>query len=439
MATRAIWGMGKSEERGDGMEPNGHIFRGRTPEEARAKMRRVLGADSESIELLGVRHFREGGFLGFGGTPVCEIVARRAAPRRRGTVAPARQSDCDEQPPRGSARRPHFLERAYGMAKGQPAAAQSQVATLDEPGQGGVAASTADIGALHAELASMRSVMEQICRRSAVQHPPSVCPELFDGYLRLVEAQVAEGLAKSLVERVQKDLAGAGAANPAAVRTHLHKVLSEVIRSGGPIKLKPGRATTVALIGPTGVGKTTTVAKLAARFALLERKRVALVTNDTYRLAAVDQLYRYGELMRLPVREVSSPAKVRGVLDEFRDMDLVLIDTAGRSQRDDIKMNDLRLFLEAARPDETHLVLSSTSETNLLTSVVERFSQFKVDRVLLTKLDETVSLGVLLNVLLRVDKDLSYVTTGQAVPDDIEVGDGHKLASMLMGEVAQSA
>jgi flagellar biosynthesis protein FlhF len=418
------------------MEANGHIFRGRTPEEARAKMRRVLGADAESIELVGVRHYREGGFLGFGGLPVCEITARRVPPRRPS----AREEACDEQPPRASARRSGtFLERAYGLGARPGAAPVPRAALAGGDGGAAVSASAADIGSLHAELAAVRAVMEQMCRRQAARHQPNVCPELFDGYLRLVEAQVAEGLAKTLVERVQKDLGAAASGDSAAVRTHLMTVLSDLIRGGGPIRLKPDRATVVALIGPTGVGKTTTVAKLAARFALIERKRVALVTNDTYRLAAVDQLYRYGELMRLPVREVSSPAKVRAVLDEFRDMDLVLIDTAGRSQRDDIKMNDLRLFLEAARPDETHLVLSSTSESHLLASVIERFSQFKVDRVLLTKLDETVSLGVLLNVLLRVDKQLSYVTTGQGVPDDIEVGDGRKLASMLIGEAAQSA
>ncbi|HOX05730.1 MAG TPA: flagellar GTP-binding protein [Planctomycetota bacterium] len=403
-------------------------------------MRRVLGADPESIELLGVRHYREGGFLGFGGAPVCEITARRVPPRR-GAGAAVAEEECDEQPPRPPSRTAGgFLARAYGAAARSAERSSPRPPAPPAPDCGGaVAASAADIGSLHAELAAVRAVMEQMCRRQAARHQPNVCPELFDGYLRLVEAQVAEGLAKTLVERVQRDLGGAAQADSVAVRAHLLTVLSDLIRGGGPIRLKPGRAVTVALIGPTGVGKTTTVAKLAARFALLERKRVALVTNDTYRLAAVDQLYRYGELMHLPVREVSSPAKVRAVLDEFRDFDLVLIDTAGRSQRDDLKMNDLRLFLEAARPDETHLVLSSTSESGLLSSVVERFSRFKVDRVLLTKLDETVSLGVLLNVLLRIDKQLSYVTTGQGVPDDIEVGDGRKLAGMLIGEAAQSA
>jgi flagellar biosynthesis protein FlhF len=214
--------------------------------------------------------------------------------------------------------------------------------------------------------------------------------------------------------------------------------MAEVISTSGPIRLRRGRSTTVALIGPTGVGKTTTVAKLAARFALLEGRRVALVTSDTYRLAAVDQLYRYGELMRLPVREVSSPAKVRAVLDDLGDMDLILLDTAGRSQHDDMKMNDLGLFLDAARPDETHLVLSGTASYRNLADAVERFSHFDVDRVLFTKLDESASCGLLLNVLLRLNKSLSYVTTGQSVPDDIEVGDPFKIARLIIGSPVEA-
>jgi len=132
------------------------------------------------------------------------------------------------------------------------------------------------------------------------------------------------------------------------------------------------------------------------------------------------------------VREVSSPAKVRGVLDDLGDRDLILLDTAGRSQRDDIKMNDLRLFLEAARPDETHLVLSGTSSYRHLSAAVERFSSFDVDRVMFTKLDEAASCGLLLNVLLRLKKSLSYVTTGQSVPDDIEIGDPEKIARLII-------
>jgi flagellar biosynthesis protein FlhF len=403
------------------MEAKDLIFRGRTVSEARARMHQALGNDPDRIELVRSRQIREGGFLGIGGTTLWELVARSVPPR----VA-------DQSAKRGRApRRPRqFLARAYGRGAG------FGLSAAEERIPAAAAAGSTEVAALRSEIVSMRSQVTELCRRFSARGRPDVCPELLDVYVRLVENEVAEGLAKSLVERVQRDLAGVAASGRRRVREHLMKLISEVICTSGPIRLRRGRATTVALIGPTGVGKTTTVAKLAARFALLEGRRVALVTTDTYRLAAVDQLYRYGELMRLPVREVSSPGKVRAVLDELGEMDLVLLDTAGRSQHDDLKMNDLRLFLEAARPDETHLVLSSTSSNRNLFSAVEKFARFDLDRVLFTKLDEAASCGLLLSVLLRLNKSLSYVTTGQSVPDDIEVGDPLKLARMIVGETA---
>ena len=405
------------------MDLNEQVFRGHTAAEARTRMHQALGRDPDRIVLVRTRQIREGGFLGFGGTPVWEIVARPVAPgeARR---APVRR------------RRPgKLLERTYAGAGRGPARSAAESSPV--PAHGAAPATGLEVASLHAEVAAVRTQMESVFRRMSARGRPDVCPQLLDVYVRLVEAEVAEGLAKSLVERVQRDLAGAGrSGDNEAVRKYLLGLIADVIRTSGPVKMRRGRATKVAMIGPTGVGKTTTVAKLAARFALLEGRRVAMVTTDTYRLAAVDQLYRYGELMRVPVREVSSPAKIRVVLEEFKDMDLVLLDTAGRSQRDDLKMNDLRLFLEAARPDETHLVLSSTSSAKHLTAVIEKFSQFQVDRVLLTKMDEAVSRGLVLNVLLRVNKALSYITTGQSVPDDIEVGDARKLAGLILGEVA---
>ncbi len=404
------------------MEAKDLIFRGRTVVEARAKMHEALGNDPDRIELVRSRQLRQGGFMGFGGTIVWELVARRVPPRAP-TQAPAGSS---------SPRRPrHFLTRAYTRGSVAPSRVRPEMVT-------GGGAAELEMASLRSEILAMRGQMSEVCRRLSARGRPDVCPELLDVYVHLIENEVAEGLAKSLVERVQRDLAGSAASDRQEVMKHLLRLMAEVIATSGPIKLRSGRATTVALIGPTGVGKTTTIAKLAARFALLEGKRVALVTTDTYRLAAVDQLYRYGELMRLPVREVSSPTKIRGVLDELGDMDLVLVDTAGRSQHDDLKMNDLRLFLEAARPDETHLVLSCTSSYKNLANAVEKFSQFDLDRVLFTKLDESASCGLLLSVLLRLNKSLSYVTTGQSVPDDIEVGDSFKIARLILGDRSES-
>jgi flagellar biosynthesis protein FlhF len=193
----------------------------------------------------------------------------------------------------------------------------------------------------------------------------------------------------------------------------------------------------IALIGPTGVGKTTTIAKLAAQFKLRQGRSVGLITIDTYRIAAVDQLRTYADIIDVPLKVVLTPKELRRAIDEYADKDFVLIDTAGRSQRDVLKMNELRQFLDAARPDETHLVISSTAGEKTALAVLDRFSAFDVDRIILTKLDEAVGFGIVLSVLSRAKQKLSYVTVGQDVPDDIEPGNPRKLAELIVPAVAQ--
>jgi flagellar biosynthesis protein FlhF len=182
------------------------------------------------------------------------------------------------------------------------------------------------------------------------------------------------------------------------------------------------------------VGKTTTVAKLAATMKLRHRKRVAMLTIDTYRIAAVDQLQTYANIIGVPLHVVSSLEDMRSALEQCRDCDAVLIDTAGRSQRDSEKLDQLKAFLEAANPHEVHLVLSSTCSQSVLMEAVERFNTVRTDRIIFTKLDEAVSFGMLLNVVRKVDKQLSFLTTGQEVPHQIEPGRGERLAGLILGE-----
>ncbi|NIA20849.1 MAG: hypothetical protein GWP05_02520 [Anaerolineaceae bacterium] len=193
------------------------------------------------------------------------------------------------------------------------------------------------------------------------------------------------------------------------------------------------------MIGPTGVGKTTTIAKLAAQFRLRQHRSVGLITIDTYRIGAVDQLRTYAEIIDVPLKVVLTPKELRRAVDEFSDMDFILIDTAGRSQRDVLKMNELRQFLEAVKPHETHLVISSTCGHKNVESVLEQFAAFSIDRIVLTKLDEAVGFGIILTVLQRTKQKLSYVTVGQDVPDDIEAGEPRKLAELIVPSMAARA
>jgi flagellar biosynthesis protein FlhF len=188
----------------------------------------------------------------------------------------------------------------------------------------------------------------------------------------------------------------------------------------------------VALVGPTGVGKTTTIAKLAANFRLKEQRAVGLITVDTYRVAAVEQLRTYADIIDLPMQVVSTPREMREATDRLGDLDLILMDTAGRSPKDDLKIRELKGFLTEAAVDEVHLVLSSAAGARSLEQTAQRFAAVGTTALILTKLDEASSLGSVLPVLRSSKLPLSYLTNGQNVPDDIETTDAHRLARLIL-------
>ncbi|NLY88904.1 MAG: flagellar biosynthesis protein FlhF [Firmicutes bacterium] len=190
--------------------------------------------------------------------------------------------------------------------------------------------------------------------------------------------------------------------------------------SFAPVKLL-SRPTVVALVGPTGVGKTTTIAKLAANFALFEGKSVGLVTIDTYRIAAVEQLKTYAEILNLPLRVVFTPGEFKRALLELSDKDLILVDTAGRSQRNRRQIRELSQFFNGRRLHETHLVLSTNTKLEDMLEAAEAFREVSFNRLIFSKLDETSNIENMLTFLERVQVPLSYLTTGQNVPEDIEV------------------
>lgn len=217
---------------------------------------------------------------------------------------------------------------------------------------------------------------------------------------------------------------------------HLQRSVAREIRLSGPIQIQPGDRQVVALVGPTGVGKTTTVAKLAAGFRLESKRRVGLLTIDTFRIAAVQQLRAYAEIMDLPMEVVEQPDQMRPALRQLGDVDLVLIDTAGRSPRSDSRIEQLVELLRLAEVDETHLVISATSSADSIGAVLTGFSATRPTSTILTKLDETSHTAAILSAITasatRPGMPISYTTNGQQVPDDIAIADVTKLVSRLL-------
>lgn len=408
-----------------------------------------------TASILHTRTYKRGGILGIGRRQIVEITAtddaqlgtqRRRLPTSRPTSPAARP-----MPPRQPKPDPERIstsQRAAGdLIRRTYAAARSEVAPVEAIRSRGTAI-TADsmphptlpqvAGQLTEEMTAVKRMVgrliqqQQMCKTS-----PDIPEALFDQYLLLLERELSQELAEQIIRQVQGTLSADALADPSKVR---HAILEQIARlipvddSSGLCPETPDeRPRTIALVGPTGVGKTTTIAKLAANYKLSRKKNVGLITLDTYRIAAVEQLRTYANIIGVPLHVVVTPEELSDATRRCADCDVVLIDTAGRSQRDDPRLEQLAAYIKAANPHEVHLVLSSTYTQSVLIDTVERFSRIRTDRIILTKLDEAVSFGVLLNVVTKVDKQLSYVTTGQEVPHDIEPGKSQRLASLLLG------
>ncbi len=283
------------------------------------------------------------------------------------------------------------------------------------------------------QMNDLHSMVEDLCRRTSSTAPCPVPESLFQVFTDMLEVDLAEDVARDLIERALRDQPEDEREDVAAVRERIVRLVEQEIDTCGPIRPMRGQRRLVALVGPTGVGKTTTIAKLAANYRLREKLRVGMITVDTYRIAAVEQLRTYADIMDLPMEVVSTPREMRAAVARMSEMDLVLMDTAGRSPRDEVKVQELKSMLAEAEADEVHLVLSAVAGASHLASTARKFAEVGTTAIILTKLDEAGGLGNLLPVLRLSQTPLSYVTNGQKVPDDITVADRRRLAAMMVG------
>ncbi|WP_126992450.1 flagellar biosynthesis protein FlhF [Thermosipho globiformans] len=191
----------------------------------------------------------------------------------------------------------------------------------------------------------------------------------------------------------------------------------------------------VMFVGPTGVGKTTTLAKLAAKMSINNHKKVGILTLDTYRIAATEQLKTYATLMDIPMRVAYTPKEAKIELEAMSDFDLVFIDTAGRSQKNDLQMNEIKAMSEIINPDFIFLVVGMQYRSNDVELITKKFSAVSPTHVILTKMDETSSLGHFLNIGHYINRPIIFVTNGQRVPDDIMEANNKELSIILSREV----
>jgi flagellar biosynthesis protein FlhF len=248
----------------------------------------------------------------------------------------------------------------------------------------------------------------------------------------LHEAGVGETAIRALVEKVKAAKHQPG--TEPALKEKLKAAVETTIKCSGAVRLKKNSRKIVALVGPTGVGKTTTVAKLAAAYTVTRKARIALITIDTFRVGAVEQLKTYSRIMGVPLEVASTPKELEKAVAAHEDKDLILIDTVGRSPRDHETIENLRTMLCTDLPIEIHLCVAATTRERELNAIVDSFGVLPISRLLFTKLDESSTFGSIVNLQIERKLPLSYFTKGQRVPEDIEPAHGKKVAELILGE-----
>lgn len=255
-------------------------------------------------------------------------------------------------------------------------------------------------------------------------------------YRQLLDNEVDEKYANQIIGEIESGLKKES--NIDSILAGIYQKI--ILKLGQPkiIEAEEKKTKLVFFMGPTGVGKTTTIAKLASYFKLEKKLKVALITCDTYRIAAVEQLRTYANILDVPLQVVYTIEEFNSAVKTYKDYDLIFVDTAGRSHKNNEQCNEILHFVNDCQIDEnvekeTFLVLSAATKYKDLLNINQVFGNLKNYSIIFTKLDETTCLGNILNMKLHTGLQLSYVTSGQAVPDDISIIDAQKIARSLLG------
>ncbi|WP_225999339.1 flagellar biosynthesis protein FlhF [Paenibacillus sp. BJ-4] len=290
--------------------------------------------------------------------------------------------------------------------------------------------------ALLNELREMKAMMTRFSRNSSLESTwPEPLQEICE---RLLEQEVERDLLEYWLERVYERRSE----YPLAPESFdweqaLREEVTEFIRT----RLDKGISKDTKIVyvaGPTGVGKTTTIAKLAAEQLFKHHRKVGFITSDTYRISAVEQLRTYATILNVPLEVVQSPGDVHRAIQRLEHCDLILMDTAGRNYRNELLVSELQSLLSPIKESETYLVLSLTSKSKDMLNITGHFSKFGLGKVVFTKMDETGSCGGVFNLLHHFPMQLAYITNGQNVPDDLLHPDAEMVTSMLLGTKASS-
>lgn len=368
--------------------------------EAMERIRKELGPDAV---LLSSRQIKGKGFLGMFGKKLVEVtVAYEPAPGK--TIIPERRAERLEPTPTGDKKSLHGAAQTDGKEKFSDLVQQKN----DE----------------------LTEAVKKSPSERKLAEKTAACPEKL--YNRLLDREVHISLAKSIAEQTG-DIVSKYDDDPFDIAEN---IVIDMIGEPGCIKLKKYRMNILMLLGPTGVGKTTTIVKLAGQFALEQGLKVGFINTDTYRVAAQEQLKTYAEIMELPICTVYSPDEMEQALLTLQDRDVVLIDTAGKCAADQEYHEDIEAYIRQSGADEVLLAVSASMGYGASKELISHYSFLKDYKLIITKLDEVTAWGSVLNIASLAKRPIAYVTNGQNVPYDIAEPDAKRIANNLLGSAS---
>ncbi len=401
-------------------------FQGKTEEEATVLARKELGS---TAVIMNVRTVKSKGLKAFFKKPVVEVTAALEDEPDRSSYKPIL--------PAATVRR--TVQSAREEIEKEKEREQEREVRLEEPAMPSRPVKTEQKESLEEKLESIHSLIEQQLSR-----------ELSDGdfdedsdeqmpffkliYNTLIDNEVDEKYANEIIDELGK-IKKTGAGIDVFLANIYQKMILQFGQPSIVTKASEG-AKLVFFIGPTGVGKTTTIAKIASKLNVDDKKKVALLTTDTYRIAAAEQLRTYANILDAPFRVIYTEDEVKDALDEFKDYDYILVDTAGHSHHNEAQKSAMKQFLhcvDGVVEKEVYLVVSATTKYRDLLSIADAYSEMTDYKLIFTKLDETTTLGNLFNLKKHTGAQMSYITCGQNVPDDIEQFSPQNTVKQLLG------
>ncbi|GLI07099.1 flagellar biosynthesis protein FlhF [Paenibacillus tyrfis] len=402
--------------------------------DALQKIRTDLGKDAVIIN---TKEIRSGGFLGMFSKKKIEVIAATDSAAGSGQPASGKSATATLAKPVAPAATSLVgsptAATAYGMQRDREREAQPALSFPEVPdvlpaspppqaapvrAQPASVSSRAKEDTLLEEIKQMKEMMQKL----SSQRMPEAAqdPVLVELECRLLDQEIDSQMVQELLARVAEEAEAEDVPITEQFAVHsLRMQLQTLLQSQGGKGIASD--TRIAhFVGPTGVGKTTTIAKLAAEQVLKHRRKVGFITSDTYRIAAVEQLKTYATILNVPLEVVFSPLDLNKALENLKDCDLIFMDTAGRNFRNEMYVSELNALLQSGGKSETFLVLSLTTKYKDMKAITHNFSKFKLDKVLFTKKDETDSYGAVVNLIRDFGLHTSYIANGQSVPDDIE-------------------